>query len=73
MVPGAKIVVRNLGTAEQRTAESDSAGEYVVPSLPIGTYRVDVTAQGMQSVVVNIRHGREAAFSRALDTWTMPI
>ena len=53
VVPGAKIVVRNLGTAEQRTAESDSAGEYVVPSLPVGTYRVDVTARGMQSVAVN--------------------
>jgi hypothetical protein len=53
VVPGAKIVVHNQGTAEERTAVSDSAGVYVVPSLPVGTYRVSVTAPGMQSVAVN--------------------
>src|SRR5271167_4891557 len=53
VVPGAKIVVRNQGTAQERTVESDSAGVYVVPSLPVGLYRVSVTASGMQSVAVN--------------------
>ena len=53
VVPGAKIVVRSQDTGEERTVESDSAGVYVVSALPVGTYRVNVTASGMQSVVAN--------------------
>ncbi len=53
VVPGAKIAVHNLATGEERNAESDSAGAYLVPSLPIGTYRVSVTAPGMQNTVAN--------------------
>jgi hypothetical protein len=53
VVPSAKIVVYNQGTAEERNATSDSAGVYVIPSLPVGTYRVTVTAAGMQAVAMN--------------------
>ena len=53
VVPGAKIVIHNLATGEERTAETDSAGVYVVPSLPVGVYRVNVTAAGMQSMAAN--------------------
>jgi outer membrane receptor protein involved in Fe transport len=53
VVPGAKVVVYNQGTAEERHATSDSAGVYVIPSLPIGMYRVTVTAAGMQTVAMN--------------------
>src|SRR3984893_12265597 len=53
VVPGAKIVVYNQGTAEERNAKSDSAGVYVIPFLPIGMYRVTVTASGMQTVAMN--------------------
>ncbi len=52
-VQGAKISVRNSATGEERNAESDSAGVYVVPSLPVGTYRVTVTANGMARMVAN--------------------
>jgi hypothetical protein len=53
VVPGAKIVVHNQATGEDRNVESDTTGVYLVPSLPVGTYRVNVTAPGMQSVVAN--------------------
>src|SRR5260370_16339476 len=53
VVPGAKIVVHNQATGEDRNVESDTTGVYLVPSLPVGTYRVNVTAPGMQSVVSN--------------------
>jgi hypothetical protein len=53
VVPGAKIVVHNQATGEERNLESDSAGVYVAPSLPVGTYRVNVTASGMQSMMAN--------------------
>src|SRR5216684_5639905 len=53
VVPGAKILVHNIGTSEERRAESDSAGVYVIPSLPVGDYRVSATLSGMQTVVAN--------------------
>ena len=53
VLPGATIVVHNQATSEERNVESDSAGVYVVPSQPVGTYRVNVTAPGMQSMVAN--------------------
>ena len=53
VVPGAQIVVHNSGTGEERAAVSDSAGVYVVPSLPVGTYRVSVASPGMQSMAAN--------------------
>jgi hypothetical protein len=36
VVPGAKMVVHNLATGEECNGESDSAGVYVVASLPVG-------------------------------------
>ncbi|MBV8732829.1 MAG: TonB-dependent receptor, partial [Acidobacteriia bacterium] len=53
VLSGAKIVVRNQQTGEERTVTSDSAGVYVVPSLAVGMYRVTVSASGMQTVVAN--------------------
>lgn len=52
-VPNAKVVIHNMGTGEERTAQSDNAGFYAMASLPVGTYRVTVTAPGMQTVVAN--------------------
>jgi len=53
VVPKARILVHNMATSEERAVVSDSAGVYSVPSLPVGTYRVNVTAPGMQTVVAN--------------------
>jgi outer membrane receptor protein involved in Fe transport len=50
-VPNATVTVRNQNTGEERTTTTDSAGIYVVPSLPIGTYRVEVKSSGMQTTV----------------------
>jgi outer membrane receptor protein involved in Fe transport len=47
-VPGATVAVRSMGTGQQRTTSTDAAGVYFVPSLPVGTYRVDVKSPGMQ-------------------------
>ena len=49
VVPNATVTVRNLGTGEERTTQTDSAGLYIVPSLPVGRYRVEVKANGMQT------------------------
>ncbi len=51
VVPGAKVVVTNRGTAAERTAISNSDGEFTISSLPPGRYSVSAEA---------------ATFSRAL-------
>jgi len=53
LVPEATIAARNSATGEERTVVTDSAGAYVLPSLPLGNYRVSATASGMQTVVAN--------------------
>ena len=52
VVPGATILVRNQATSEERTTVSDRQGEYLVPALPVGLYRIEVRLQGFQSKVV---------------------
>ena len=52
-VPNATVTVRNQNTGEERSTQTDASGAYVVPSLPVGTYRVEVKASGMQSMVAS--------------------
>jgi hypothetical protein len=46
-IPNAAVTVRDENTGQERTFTTDSAGLYSVPSLPVGTYRVEVKANGM--------------------------
>jgi hypothetical protein len=48
-VAGAKVVVRNEATGEERTTQTDSDGAYQVAALPVGTYQIQVQAQGFQT------------------------
>ncbi len=52
VVPNVKITVRNQATSVEQTTQTDSAGSYLVPALPVGTYRVEIRAEGFQSQVV---------------------
>jgi hypothetical protein len=52
-VPNATVTVSNLATGEEHITRTDIAGIYLVPSLPVGTYRVEVKSQGMQTVAAN--------------------
>ena len=53
VVPKAKVSVRNEATGVQLETQTDDAGEYLVPGLPVGTYRLEASAPGFQTVVVN--------------------
>src|SRR3954470_21851018 len=46
-IPNASVTVREENTGQERSIATDSAGFYFVPSLPVGTYRVEVKANGM--------------------------
>jgi len=50
-VPHAKVVTKNQATGVEWNTESDSAGSFLVPSLPIGNYSITVTAAGFQSAI----------------------
>jgi hypothetical protein len=49
VVPGARIVVRNVNTNISNQVESNSAGVFVVPALPPGTYDLTVEKEGFRS------------------------
>lgn len=50
-IPHASVTIKNQQTDEARTLSTDSAGVYYSPSLPNGTYSVEVKAQGMATTV----------------------
>lgn len=52
-IPAAMVTIHEQNTGQDRTATTDSAGIYSAPSLPVGTYRVEVKAAGMAAAVAN--------------------
>src|SRR5665213_1440561 len=49
VIPVAKITVTQTDTGLKRTADSGGDGAYLLPSLPIGPYRLDVVKDGFSS------------------------
>src|SRR3954463_11373382 len=59
LVVGAKITATNLATGATTTASSSSAGKYLFPLLPPGSYKVDASKEGFKvlsfpSISVNV-------------------
>jgi hypothetical protein len=50
-VPGARVVIVQTGTNATNETVTNEAGSYRVPNLPIGTYRIEVEAQGFKKSV----------------------
>ena len=51
-VPNAQVVAKNQATGVETKTATDGAGAFLFPSLPIGTYRIEVTAPSFQMAVV---------------------
>jgi len=51
VVPNASVVIKNLGTNETRTGQSNGSGEYTFTLLPVGHYSITVKAPGFQASV----------------------
>src|SRR5580692_2266045 len=67
-VPGATVTATSQGTGLARDAKTDTAGHYLLPLLPVGTYTVHVDATGFQSVesrdlYLDVDQARELDFS----------
>jgi len=53
VVANAKVVATNQATGVESATQTDTAGAYLYSSLPIGTYRIQVAAQGFQSSIIS--------------------
>jgi len=51
VLAGATVSVQDLGTGYSQTTSSESTGQYVFPSLPVGTYQITVSMTGYTQYV----------------------
>jgi hypothetical protein len=51
-VPSAKVKITATATGLVREAETNEAGLYTLPQLPIGEYRMEVSKDGFQTVAI---------------------
>ncbi len=51
VLPSAFVTARQVETGFTRTVNTDRGGNYLVVELPIGHYRIEVTAKGFQKYV----------------------
>jgi hypothetical protein len=49
VLPGVTVTVVQTDTGQTRTVTTDPAGTYVLPTLPTGRYRLEVTLQGFRT------------------------
>lgn len=62
VVSGAQVKAKNVGTGTVSTTTTDSAGVYRLNLLPVGTYTVEITAQGFKTTTqsnVQVGAGRD--------------
>jgi hypothetical protein len=67
VVPGATVTVKGEDTGLTRTAQTNAAGNYSFPDLPVGRYRVDASLQGFKAgsltdITLNVADEREVNF-----------
>ena len=51
VLPGVDVTVTQTSTGQVRTAVTNETGQYVIPSLPLGPYRLEATLQGFRAFV----------------------
>lgn len=70
VVPGATVVITNVGTDIENHTSTTSVGAYTVPHLPSGTYTIRVSAPGFRTSIrenVVLRVGQTLTVDIALD------
>ncbi|HEV8204527.1 MAG TPA: carboxypeptidase-like regulatory domain-containing protein, partial [Pyrinomonadaceae bacterium] len=53
VVSGANVKLTSLVTAQEREAVTNDAGDFVFTLLPAGAYKLEITANGFRTVVVD--------------------
>src|SRR5262245_53794191 len=70
VVPNAQVTAINVETNFSRAATTDSSGQYSIQFLPIGLYRIEVTATGFKKYVrsgIVLEVNRNARIDPALE------
>ena len=68
-VPGATVSVEQAGTGYKQVVKSGGDGEYLFPSLPIGTYQLTVESAGFSTYIqkgIGLAVGQAASLKVAL-------
>jgi hypothetical protein len=80
VIPHATILVTQTTTNAVRTVQSDDSGNYVVTSLPAGTYTVGVSSSGFESylaknVILNVaeKHGLNVQLKAGSTSTTVTV
>ncbi len=53
ILPNATVVATEIATGQSHQASSSQGGNYTMPDLPIGDYRVTAAATGFKTLVIN--------------------
>ncbi len=67
VVPGAKVKLTSLTTAQERDAVTNDSGDFAFTLLPAGAYKVEITASGFRTVMV------EEVRINVTQTTTLPV
>ncbi len=54
VMPGAKIVLKDLATNDERTAETQNTGTYSFVNLPLGKYKLTISKDGFQTSAYDV-------------------
>src|SRR6202795_2348247 len=54
VIAGATVAVENLGTNQKRTATTSRSGNFDIPDLAIGKYKVSATEEGFKTAVQTV-------------------
>jgi Carboxypeptidase regulatory-like domain len=50
VIPNCQVEVKNLATSAIRTTPTNAQGNYSIPSLPVGSYEINIAAPGFQNL-----------------------
>jgi iron complex outermembrane receptor protein len=69
MVQGASLRIRCLASGLRRSATTDLEGRFIIDALPVGRYRITVTAKGFETATlpeIPVKAGGESAINMTL-------
>src|ERR1051326_659865 len=53
VIPNATVTVKNKNTSFERTAQTDTNGNYQIAALPVGNYSIEVKVEGFKTQVAD--------------------
>lgn len=78
LVAGAHITVTNQGTGLKRAATTGSTGDYAVPNLPVGTYKITAEMTGFKlgvasDIKLDVQRAARVDFALELGAMTQEV